>query len=157
MNLLASAGSYSVAGRISGMARPFKQLYTEPDFVAVRFRRGSTFCCGSTASVSRLLRLKTTPKRVSLWPRRFETLSRVGLDDKPGRGHKPSISLEHLLDEPSRRHLVEHGSTPQDHTSSGGQAIPLRTACIRKDRFRLGKVRIKEKTAPEIWNAVLAA
>jgi len=35
-------------------------------------------------------RLKTTPKRVSLWSGRFETLGLKGLDDKPGRGRKPS-------------------------------------------------------------------
>ena len=29
-------------------------------------------------------RLKTTPKRVSLWSGRFETLGLKGLDDKPG-------------------------------------------------------------------------
>ena len=28
---------------------------------------------------------------------------------------------------------------------------------IRKDQFKLGKLRIKDKTAPEIWNAVLTA
>jgi hypothetical protein len=28
---------------------------------------------------------------------------------------------------------------------------------IRKGQFKLGMLRIKEKTAPEIWNAVLAA
>ena len=28
---------------------------------------------------------------------------------------------------------------------------------IRKGQFRLGKLRVKNKTAPEIWNAVLAA
>ena len=28
---------------------------------------------------------------------------------------------------------------------------------IRKGQFKLGKLRIKQKTAPEIWNAVLAA
>jgi transposase-like protein len=28
---------------------------------------------------------------------------------------------------------------------------------IRKGQFKLGKLRIKNKTAPEIWNAVLAA
>ncbi len=28
---------------------------------------------------------------------------------------------------------------------------------IRKGQFKLGKLRIKSKTAPEIWNAVLAA
>ena len=27
----------------------------------------------------------------------------------------------------------------------------------RKGQFKLGKLRIKDKTAPEIWNAVLAA
>jgi Homeodomain-like domain len=36
-------------------------------------------------------RLKTTPKRVSLWSGRFETFGLKGLDDKPGRGRKPSI------------------------------------------------------------------
>ena len=38
-------------------------------------------------------RLKTTPKRVSLWSGRFETLGLAGLDDKPGRGRK-AIDLE---------------------------------------------------------------
>jgi transposase-like protein len=28
---------------------------------------------------------------------------------------------------------------------------------IRKGQFKLGKLRVKNKTAPEIWNAVLAA
>ena len=28
---------------------------------------------------------------------------------------------------------------------------------IRKGQFKLGKLRVKSKTAPEIWNAVLAA
>jgi hypothetical protein len=28
---------------------------------------------------------------------------------------------------------------------------------IRKGRFKLGKLRIKDKAAPEIWNAVLTA
>ncbi len=28
---------------------------------------------------------------------------------------------------------------------------------IRKGQFKLGKLRIKGKTAPEVWNAVLAA
>ena len=28
---------------------------------------------------------------------------------------------------------------------------------IRKGQFKLGKIRVKNKTAPEIWNAVLAA
>jgi hypothetical protein len=37
-------------------------------------------------------RLKTTPEHVSLWPVRFETSGLAALDDKPGRGRKPSIS-----------------------------------------------------------------
>jgi transposase-like protein len=28
---------------------------------------------------------------------------------------------------------------------------------IRKGQFKLGKLRVKNKTAPEIWNAVLGA
>jgi hypothetical protein len=28
---------------------------------------------------------------------------------------------------------------------------------IRKGQFNLGKLRIKDNTAPEVWNAVLAA
>ena len=28
---------------------------------------------------------------------------------------------------------------------------------IRKGQFKLGRLRIKDNTAPEIWNAVLAA
>jgi transposase len=36
-------------------------------------------------------RLKTTSKRVSLWSGRFERSGLDGLDDKPGRGRKPSI------------------------------------------------------------------
>ncbi len=28
---------------------------------------------------------------------------------------------------------------------------------IRKGQFKLGKLRVKSKTAPEIWNTVLAA
>ena len=37
-------------------------------------------------------RLKTSPKRVSLWSRRFETSGLEGLDDKPGRGRNAKRS-----------------------------------------------------------------
>jgi transposase len=36
-------------------------------------------------------RLSTTPKRVSLWSRRFASSGLAGLNDHPGRGRKPSI------------------------------------------------------------------
>jgi transposase len=36
-------------------------------------------------------RLNTTPKRVSLWSRRFASAGLAGLDERPGRGRKPSI------------------------------------------------------------------
>ena len=39
-------------------------------------------------------RLGTTPKRMSSWSKRFKTLGLAGLDDKPGRGRKPSIPAE---------------------------------------------------------------
>ena len=37
-----------------------------------------------------------------------------------------------------------------------GMPVEL-THRIRKGQFKLGKLRIKDKTAPKIWNAVLAA
>ena len=36
-------------------------------------------------------RLNTTPKRVSVWSRRFAATGLPGLDDRAGRGRKPSI------------------------------------------------------------------
>ncbi len=56
----------------------------------------------------------------------------------------------------------------QDHRSVELRLAPIRQAAttiagielmhrIRKSQFKLGKPRIKNKTAPEIWNAVLAA
>jgi transposase len=36
-------------------------------------------------------RLNTTSKRVSLWSRRFAAAGLAGLDERPGRGRKPSI------------------------------------------------------------------
>src|ERR1700731_809360 len=91
MNLPASAGSYSVAGRISGMARPIKQLYAEPDVAKELRRRARSTAIGARdkerANIILLQldgvgvegvaeRLKTTPKRVSLWSRRVAAASR---------------------------------------------------------------------------------
>ncbi len=36
-------------------------------------------------------KLKTTAKRVSVWSKRFEEKGLGGLEDKPGRGRRPSI------------------------------------------------------------------
>ena len=41
-------------------------------------------------------RLDTTAKRVSLWSRRFATSGLAGLDERPGRGRKPSIPAEQV-------------------------------------------------------------
>ena len=35
--------------------------------------------------------LKTTPKRVSMWSKRFESAGLAGLEERPGRGRKASI------------------------------------------------------------------
>lgn len=87
------------------MARPIKRLHGEPDVVKELRRRSRSTTIGvrdrERAEIILLRldgvgveavaeRLKTTPKRVSLWPGHFETLGLKGLDDKPGRGHKPS-------------------------------------------------------------------
>ena len=75
-------------------------------------------------------RLNASLRTVSIWSRRFETAGLDGLDDKPGRGRKPSIPapkvarviteatrppkgrkpLEHALHGPSRRHLAQYGA-----------------------------------------------
>jgi transposase len=88
------------------MARPIKRLHGEPDVVKELRRRSLSTTIGvrdrERANIILLRldgvgveavaeRLKTTPKRVSLWSRRFETSGLEGLDDKPGRGRKPSI------------------------------------------------------------------
>ena len=88
------------------MARPIKRLHGELDVVEELRRRSRSTTIGvrdrERAEIILLRldgvgveavveRLKTTPKRVSLWSRRFETSCLEGLDDKPGRGRKPSI------------------------------------------------------------------
>ena len=88
------------------MARPIKRLRAEPEVVK-ELRRRTKATTSTVRERERaeivLLRLRgvsveaaaerqgTTPKRVSTWSKRFETLGLAGLDDKPGRGRKPSI------------------------------------------------------------------
>jgi len=74
----------------------------------------------------------------------------------------------------SRLHMPDNNLIEQDHRSIKLRLGPMlgfknfRRAAktiagielihrIRKGQFKLGKLRIKDKTAPEIWNAVLAA
>jgi transposase len=88
------------------MARPIKRLHAEPDVVKELRRRSRSTTIGARdmerANIILLRldgvgvetiaeRLKTTSKRVSLWSGRFERSGLDGLDDKPGRGRKPSI------------------------------------------------------------------
>jgi len=88
------------------MARPIKRLHGEPDVVKDLRRRSRSTTVGvrdgERAEIIPLRldgigveavaeRLKTTPKRVSLWSGRFETSGLEGLHDKPGHGRKPSI------------------------------------------------------------------
>jgi hypothetical protein len=88
------------------MARPIKRVRAEPDVVKELQRRSRSATIGvrdrERAAIV-LLRLevvgvedvaeqlKTTPKRVSVWARRFEISGLDGLGDKPGRGRKASI------------------------------------------------------------------
>ena len=88
------------------MARPIKRLRAERDVVKELGRRSRSTTIGvrdrerAEIIVRRLegvgvgavaAQLKTTPKRVSMWSRRFESSGLAGLDDRPGRGRKPSL------------------------------------------------------------------
>jgi transposase len=88
------------------MARPIKRVHAEPGVVKELRRRSRSATIGvrdrERADII-LLRLdgvgveevaeqlKTTPKRVSMWSRRFEISGLDGLADKAGRGRKASI------------------------------------------------------------------
>jgi Helix-turn-helix domain len=71
------------------MARPIKRQYAEPNVANDLRRRSRSITIGARDIAERL---KTTPKRVSLWSVRFETSGLAALDDKRGRGREPSIS-----------------------------------------------------------------
>jgi len=88
------------------MGRPVKRLQAEEAAVKELRRRAKATACAvrepERASIV-LLRLDgmsveaiaaqlvTAPKRVSIWSKRFEEHGLAGLDDKPGRGRRPSI------------------------------------------------------------------
>src|SRR5438270_4119276 len=89
------------------MARPIKRLRAEPDAVKELRRRSRSTTIGvrDRERAEIILRrldgvgveavaeqLNTTPKRVSMWSRRFEISGLEGLDERPGRGRKSSIS-----------------------------------------------------------------
>ena len=89
------------------MARPIKRLHADAQVVRELQRRAraatSTVREQERASII-LLRMKgvsvetvaeelgMTAKRVSTWSKRLENQGLAGLDDKPGRGRRPSIS-----------------------------------------------------------------
>ena len=56
--------------------------------------------------------LGTTAKRVSMWCKRFEEKGLGGLEDKPGRGRRPSIPRQRL-----------HGSSPRPPGRQKAQAL----------------------------------
>src|SRR6476660_984936 len=89
------------------MGRPIKRLQAEPSVVAELRRRSRSLTIGvrdrERANIIRLRveglgveavaeRLRTTPKRVSMWSSRFARSGLDGLADEPGRGRKASIS-----------------------------------------------------------------
>ncbi len=88
------------------MVRPIKRLHADPDVVKELERRARSTTIAArdkeraaiillrldgVGVVAAAARLRTTPKRVSTWSKRFEEAGLSGLDDKPGRGRKPSI------------------------------------------------------------------
>lgn len=88
------------------MARPVKVLQASPEVLQELRRRSRSTTIGmrdrerAAIILSRLdgvgvaaaaARLQTTAKRVSLWSRRFAASGLAGLEERPGRGRKPSI------------------------------------------------------------------
>jgi transposase len=88
------------------MVRPITHLQALPEVVQELRRRSRSTTIGmrdrERAAIILLrldgigvedtaARLNTTPKRVSLWSRRFAATGLAGLDERPGRGRKPSI------------------------------------------------------------------
>ena len=93
------------------MARRIKRIEAEPESVKElrRRERAATSTVRAKERASMVLlrldgmsvtaaaaRLGTTPKRVSTWTQRFVTDGLKGLEDKPGRGRKPSIPAEKI-------------------------------------------------------------
>ncbi len=93
------------------MARPIKRLHAEADIVKELQRRSRSTTISvrdreraaiillrldGVGVVAAAEQLKTTPKRVSTWAKRFEEVGLVGLGDMPGRGRKPSIPAEKI-------------------------------------------------------------
>ena len=91
------------------MARPIKRLQAEPEIAAElrrRWRATTSTVREKERAAMVLLRLDglgveaaagqlgTMAKRVSIWSKRFETHGLAGLEDKSGRGRKPSIPAE---------------------------------------------------------------
>lgn len=88
------------------MARPIKRIAAEVDVVkelrrrsrattsTVRERERADIVLARLDGLSVTAaagKLGTTPKRVSTWSKRFEREGLAGLDDRPGRGRRPSI------------------------------------------------------------------
>jgi transposase len=100
--------------------RPVKRIEVEPEVAAELRRRAraatSTVREQQRASIVLLwleglsvtavaARLGTTAKRVSMWSQRFRTHGLEGLEDRPGRGRKPSIpaaKIERVLTDATR-------------------------------------------------------
>ena len=102
------------------MARPIKRIAAEADVVRElrRRSRASTSTVREEERANIVLarldglsvtaaaeKLGTTPKRVSMWTKRFERDGLVGLDDRPGRGRRPSLpaaKVERVITEATR-------------------------------------------------------
>ena len=102
------------------MARPIKRLQAGPEIVKELLRRSRartgmvrereraeiTLLRLDGVSVGEIaVRLKTTPKRVSIWAKRFETRGLSGLEEAAGRGRKASIpekKIERVVTEVKR-------------------------------------------------------
>src|SRR5262249_22367264 len=95
-----------MSGRMAGMARPIKRMRAEAEVVKELRPRSRSTTIGvrdrqrAEISLRRLegvgvkavaAQLNTTPKRVSMCSKRFESAGLDGLEERSGRGRKASI------------------------------------------------------------------
>ena len=128
------------------MAQQIRRLTAEPEVVEELRRRSRSTIISmrdrerAEITVLRLeglgvdavaARLNTTPKRVSLWSRRFASGGLAGLKDRPGRGRKlsiPAATVARVVSEVRnlRSALVEKTGSSAELTAAGDRSASAR-------------------------------
>lgn len=128
------------------MARPIKRIEAEPEVVKELRRRvrATTSTVREQQRAKMVLmrldgmsveavaaRLGTTPKRVSLWSKRFGEQGLAGLNDRPGRGRKSSLAAAKMA------RAVTEATRPPEHrtrwsTRSMGRHVGVSHSTVQR-------------------------